>query len=313
MGSIAAQNRMHKPTKRRRSNQKPKDIKQTVVSSLLENALDYFLSAAEYARKGDLRSLKYCTLHIAASVELLLKAKLFEEHWSLIFADVDKATEAALKSGDFKSADPQTVLDRLETIAKIAVSKEDRVLLDDLRKLRNCIQHFAVTTTEEQASSLVAKTANFLINFCHHELRKLPAQLKTKLKEIKIQLGHFREYVDERLKAIKPDLEEASALTYCPMCKQKTLRLGLGNPNCSFCSFVTEAEELAEAISETPVEECAQCGENSLAFRLMTNEDGYTICLSCGFEEEWHSSCPRCGKLNVSGPICEECAAEEGD
>jgi len=189
---------MDESTKRRRPRQKRKDVKQTVVSSLLENALDYFLSAAEYAHKSDLRSLKYCTLHIAASVELLLKARLFEEHWSLIFADVDKATEAALKSGDFKSADPQTVLDRLEKIAKIVVSKEDHGLLDDLRKLRNCIQHFAVTTTEAQASSLAAKTANFLINFCHHELSELPAELKRKLEDIKAQLGHFREYVDER-------------------------------------------------------------------------------------------------------------------
>lgn len=302
---------MHKSTKRRTSNPKRKDVKQAVVSSLLDNALDYFLSAAEYAHKTDLRSLKYCILHIAASVELLLKARLFEEHWSLIFADIDKATEIALKNGDFKSADPQTVLDRLEKIAKISVSKEDHLLLDDLRKLRNCIQHFAVTTTAAQASSLVAKTANFLINFCHHELGEVLGELKEKLEKIKKQLGHFREYVDERLEAIKPDLEEAERLTNCPRCKQSTLRLGLGDPNCPFCGFVIEAEELAQGISETPIEECPQCGENTLAFRLVTNEDGYNLCLSCGFEEEWHSSCPKCGKLNVSGPVCEECAAQE--
>lgn len=297
------------PNKHRKSKKKCKDARQTVVSSLLENALDYFLSASEYAHKSDLRSLKYCILHIAASVELLLKARLFQEHWSLIFSDIDKASEDALRNGDFKSADPQTVLDRLAKIAKTSVSKEDNLLLNDLRKLRNCIQHFAVTTTEAQASSLVAKTANFLITFCHNELGGLLGELEEKLKEIQSQLGHFRGYVDERLKTIKSALEEADGITYCPTCQQKTLRLGLGDPNCSFCGFVIEAGELAEGISETPIEECPECGANTLAFRLMTNDDGYTLCLSCGFEEEWHSSCPSCGKLNVSGPVCEECAA----
>lgn len=123
----------------------------SVVSSLLENALDYFLSAAENACKDDLRSLKYSVLHVAASVELALKARLFSEHWSLIFADVDKADEAALKSGDFKSADFQTVVERLAKIAKVPISKGNLAHLGELRRLRNCIQHFAFGITKPSA------------------------------------------------------------------------------------------------------------------------------------------------------------------
>lgn len=109
-----------------RSAQKPAEkgrAQRSVVSSLLENALDYFLSAAEYARQDDVRSLKYSLLHSVASIELVLKARLFKEQWPLIFADVDKADLSALKSGDFKSADSQTVIERLKKIATVRSAK----------------------------------------------------------------------------------------------------------------------------------------------------------------------------------------------
>jgi hypothetical protein len=68
---------------KKRRKKKRRNVRQTIVSSLLDNTRDYFPSAAEDDRKGDLRSLKYSILHIAASVELLLKARLFQEHWYL--------------------------------------------------------------------------------------------------------------------------------------------------------------------------------------------------------------------------------------
>lgn len=73
--------------------------------TLVENALDFILSAVEWAKGDDVRSLKYAILHLSDGVELILKEKLRRDHWSLLFADVDKANENALKTGDFKSVD----------------------------------------------------------------------------------------------------------------------------------------------------------------------------------------------------------------
>lgn len=284
--------------------------KRTVVSSLLENALDYFLSAAEYAGNDDLRSLKYALLHSVASVELALKARLFKEHWSLIFADVDKADESALSGGDFRSADFQTVIDRLKRIATVQISKPDLEDLSELRKLRNCIQHFALTIKKPQASSLIAKGFNFLVNFCDQELPEVIREFDDVMQEIRGLLHEVDEYVVVRLQSIKTQLDEAEYLFTCPECRQDTLRLGVGEPNCPFCGFEIESTLLASNISESKPEECPECGEEALAFRLMTNEDGYELCTSCGYRNEWHSSCPQCGKLNIHGPLCRRCMGE---
>jgi ribosomal protein L37AE/L43A len=282
-------------------------MSQSVVSSLLENALDYLLSAAKEAQKDDVKSLKYCVLHVAASVELALKARLYVEHWSLIFADVDKASEAALKSGDFKSADFQVVVDRLAKIAKVPISKENLAHLTELRKVRNCIQHYAIQISKPQASSLVAKACNFLVNFCTSELPDDLDEHHETMQEIKLQLMGFEKYVAVRMESIKGQLEQAEVLFRCPKCWQETMRIGLGTPNCPFCGCEADARELAEGFAESVIEECPECGEETLALRLLNNEDGYWLCTSCGYTAESLSRCSLCGKLTTREGACQQC------
>jgi hypothetical protein len=86
---------------------------------LIQNALDYLRSAADYSIKGDTRSLKYAVLHLDAAIELVLKARLAREHWSLIFENSDKASLQAMSSGDFVSVDIKSALNRLEGIAGV--------------------------------------------------------------------------------------------------------------------------------------------------------------------------------------------------
>jgi hypothetical protein len=38
------------------------------------------------------RDIKYAVLHLQAAAEVLLKARLFREHWDLVFNDPGKAT-----------------------------------------------------------------------------------------------------------------------------------------------------------------------------------------------------------------------------
>jgi len=286
------------------------ETQQSVVLSLLENALDYFLSSAEYATQDNIRSLKYSLLHAVASIELALKARLFKEHWSLIFTDVDKADMSALKSGDFKSADSQTVIERLRKIANVQISKGDLEDLNELRKVRNFIQHFALRINKPQVSSLIAKGFNFLVNFCDRELPEVIGGFDDLMQKIKDHLHEIDGYIAVRLEDVRPQLDNAEFLFRCPECRQDTLCLGAGEPNCPFCGLQIEPTELAQNITESDVEECPECGEETLAFRLMSNEDGYDLCTACGYREEWHSSCPQCGKLNIHGPLCRSCMGE---
>ena len=64
-----------------------------IVLNLLENGLDYIYEAVEpifVAHKLSQHSWKYSVLHLYSGIELLLKERLRQEHWSLIFENVEK-------------------------------------------------------------------------------------------------------------------------------------------------------------------------------------------------------------------------------
>ncbi|MFJ5534146.1 hypothetical protein [Streptomyces sp. NPDC093261] len=69
----------------------------------VRNGLDYLVSVVEHLEAGtervSARDLKYAVLHLAAGAEVLLKARLQLEHWSLVFSDPAKARRSELEDG----------------------------------------------------------------------------------------------------------------------------------------------------------------------------------------------------------------------
>lgn len=79
-------------------------------------------------------------VQIYTAIELILKARLCEEHWSLVVSknpDKDK-----FDSGDFISVTFEEACKRLEMIVKDPVPPKAKNAFDDLRKIRNKIVHF---------------------------------------------------------------------------------------------------------------------------------------------------------------------------
>jgi len=257
-------------------------MKGRVSFNLLQNSLDYLRSTAKYAQEDERRSLKYSLLHLAATVELVVKARLHQEHWSLLFADVDKASEDVLNSGDFRSVDFETAVNRLGNIAKVGVEKSTLRHLNELRKLRNRVQHFAIDIDSKQMTSLLAKGCNFVLHFCHNELRSEMGDNEDVMAEIKTHLREFEEFVGERLRSIVADLDSVAAPLNCPECWQQTVKLGDGPPRCLFCNFENDAETFAADITEGDVQVCPECGEWTLALILYNNEEGAWHCTFCG-------------------------------
>jgi hypothetical protein len=127
--------------------------------SPLENGLDFLLSSLEHltaassiAKPGEeltpeqtwhqKRHLKYALLHLCSSIEVLFKVRLKQEHWSLVFANVNKADNEAQDDGEFESVAFHDLMDRLVRICKIDLSEEQRRQLTNLRKRRNRMEHF---------------------------------------------------------------------------------------------------------------------------------------------------------------------------
>src|SRR4051794_21616080 len=63
---------------------------------LVRNGLDYLTSVVEHLDENEStvtpRDVKYAVLHLQAAVEVLLKARLMAEHWSLVFSKPEDAT-----------------------------------------------------------------------------------------------------------------------------------------------------------------------------------------------------------------------------
>ena len=78
--------------------------------SLLENGLDFILDAtqkllelndSDLDNRCNQRLIKYALLHLSAGIELVFKYRLFKEHWTYVFADMNKANKKndSIKSG----------------------------------------------------------------------------------------------------------------------------------------------------------------------------------------------------------------------
>ena len=245
-------------------------MNETIEFDLIDNAFDYVLSAAEYAKRGSSRDLKYSVLHLAAGVELLLKARLQKEHWSLLFSRVDAASRSSLTSGDFISVDFETAVKRLENIGEVSIDSPVLSHLHELRKLRNKIQHLDISLATESVRSLVAMGADFFLEFGR---KNLGDEFNNRGEEviplITAQLVSLQEFVDQRLKTIETELAAAYLTLECPVCWQDTMVVGDGNPKCPFCGTELDAEELAMLHAEYGSEQCPDCDTEGTFFQTL--------------------------------------------
>src|SRR4051794_28273927 len=85
----------------------------TEFQALVENAVDFLERSVHDLQAG---ASKYSVIHFYSGLELMLKARLLYEHWSLCASDVDKADKARFAVGDFESIGLKEARDRLANV-----------------------------------------------------------------------------------------------------------------------------------------------------------------------------------------------------
>jgi len=133
--------------------------------NLVGNALDYLLLAGEMAKQDTPRMLKHAIATLADGLELLLKARLEDQHWSLLFKNIDEADRKKFDAGDFQSVTFEQAVQRLRGISGIEVGARHLPILNALRRQRNKIRHFALTVEAAEALSLLSSAYSFAIEF----------------------------------------------------------------------------------------------------------------------------------------------------
>lgn len=246
------------------SGARAKDV-ETLWTSLVESAFDFFERAVEEHDTAP----KYAVLHLAASVELFLKARLMAEHWTLIISPKKPPTFNQLKAGDFVSVTPAEAVERLRGVLppEEAVGKDASAEFTDLATERNKIAHFfhADLDGEEKPLSIVQRQCRVWL----HLHRLLSNVWKTTFAGFTKRLIALDRKMREERRFLTTIFDDA------------------------------KAELVNHRKAELPVMKCTACGFEALALH---DSDRYTSgrCFVCRYHKTlMRVECPECEKDDV--------------
>ncbi|WP_158711285.1 serine/arginine repetitive matrix protein 1 [Streptomyces sp. NRRL S-1824] len=292
----------------------------------VRNGLDYLASVVdhldEYQSEVTPRDVKYAVLHLQAAVEVLLKARLLAEHWTLVFTNPHDATRKSLEDATLSSVSTEKAVTRLRNIVGVPITEKEQKALKKLSDDRNKLQHFGLTDNARAVEARAGEVLDFLIHFI--EIQLMPyldeaesAETATSLAGLREGLNSINSYVRERMNRIGGELK-AEGVEHrtidCPACQQLSLVLrqppaganpddGAATATCRLCSQTWDAEELVGYFNKPGQEEpternsCPQCDRWSLgaAVRVRSNPaKPVYFCFSCAIGFPTLRPCIRC-------------------
>ena len=307
---------------------------QTVDFDLLDNGLDSLLHALEHLRGNpSSRDLKQALVNLAGGLELILKERLRQHDWTLLFADPAKADPRDLAAGAFKSVAPEATIERLRDEARVLLDTSIATHLTLLRDRRNQITHFAIKAQADAVVALAATAVGFALDFIADELNgdTLEGRAAIDLEALRQAAGEFNTFVETRRREIKPHIDAALAVVTCPDCAQDAAEIDDG-AHCHFCGYratsSVAAEEFATKVlgasyydsvkdgAAWPISLCPDCGLETLVDEGLNDASETAarrwVCFACTLiwkDDELHT-CTSCGefhpdKLGIA--MCENC------
>ena len=301
----------------------------------LTTGLDFLtVAVTDLADHQERTKLKFGLVNLFTGIEILLKVRLAREHWSLVFRDVSKASKPARKTGDFRSVEFDSAIDRLSSICDVQFSKEHRQALRAVSNDRNALMHIGYMSHPSSVRPIAAKALNFMISFIADELEPygIPEDASAFVERLRNGLSDINHFVDERTRTISPLLQASTtAVVQCCMCFEFATTIDGGVAKCEFCEFVTSGEDAAYRYVRTilgltmsdvlqkggtwPVHTCKECDE--FAFVEMpervTGIDTHWACFACGVEAKDKDvmPCTGCHEPMIitsgSGVFCSDC------
>lgn len=232
----------------------------------VRNGMDYLLSAVTHLTEGqqppDARDLKYAVLHLHAATEVLLKARLVREHWSLVISDVRKATEEKFHDGDFSSVTVDATMDRLRDIVGLDIGQANRTAITNLTKTRNAFTHYGHTAEAYAVETQITLVLGFLLDFIPTHLydpqstSQFGVEYMDTMERIRERLGRIDSLVKDRMGDVNAALKDmADRTVLCPHCRQ-------------FAVAIPDEEDRAEDWVLEPELRCLFCTAQWSSFEL---------------------------------------------
>jgi hypothetical protein len=95
-----------------------------IETSVLDSSVEFLHSATEQlAGEPGERALKYAIIQLATGLELMLKYRLYLEHWTLVCQELSKAKRSQFDAGEFQSVNPGACVGRLINVCQITFQR----------------------------------------------------------------------------------------------------------------------------------------------------------------------------------------------
>jgi len=191
----------------------------SLLNDLRDNAFEFLeKSIAEMNN-----SPKHSLICFYSAIELLLKARLMDEHWSLIVQQPGAIAKSAFIKGDFQSVHLKECVERIEKILCESISQDAYKCFNDLRIHRNKLVHFAHPDLNKSDIAVEQWLAwHFLHKLLSDQWGSFFSEDKPKIDKLHSQFLKYEKFLKERFKALKKDLasQEASGISFfeCPVC-----------------------------------------------------------------------------------------------
>ncbi|MFE2157070.1 hypothetical protein ACFW9M_04565 [Streptomyces lydicus] len=279
----------------------------------VRNGMDYLVSAVKNLTEGSSppsdRDLKYAVLHLQAATEVLLKARLVREHWSLVFKDPGSADRAVFETGKFESCNIVATIHRLEKIAQVTISEDEQKAIRGLADTRNALTHYGHSANAYRVEAQAAEVLGFLLTFISRQLHPVLSSegqgVATTMDVLRMKLSGIEALVKRRMNQLSGELAPLAKRTVtCPDCRQWALVVGGDREGalvvsdailtCRFC--LQDWTDLTQAASEYAwvvfgeddffgARNCGDCDGKGVFVRAFIADDKTRekfICFECG-------------------------------
>lgn len=304
------------------------------LHQIVENALDFLeKSIAEFESAP-----KYALLHFYTALELILKARLFADHWTLIVDSADKASIQKLEKGEFQSVTLGKALTRLDLICNSRVPLDSQRCFEQLRQHRNKVAHFYdidaqhdddLRRLKSHVAALVCKGWYFLHRLIDEQWSDEFNPWEAKIQTIEAQMRDQSLYLDAKWQEIRSDVEGYTAQGYiftsCPSCGFDSMPADdfPDEGTCHVCTLLALAVPTdcptcnsRNYLFSEGVGQCRECGNTLLPEHVWTTVSESDFYVEA---EEWddtsdRGSCGDCGNDEslihiTTGWLCTQCFA----
>ncbi len=249
--------------------------------NMLENSLIYLLDTAIRLNESepDKCSVKYSIVHLYRGMKLLLKKRLFDEHWSLVYKD----TSGIIPIDFFE------LKNRLFRICNIDIDEYNEIISKIRNDYKN-VELYQFTKSTIQMRSNLVQIWSFIVDFISKYIDISNDTYATNLFDQTCEEMDFHlEYIRNRKIEVKNVLSNKVKESYyaeplkCPECLQPAVPLLLdtnGQFTCEFCDYVVHWKEFvtdcASIFNYSGPFHCPRCH-----FEGVIQKEEQRICLYC--------------------------------